>query len=206
MNKKTAVQIDPREKYLRKIQSARIDIIIMIMLTIINSFLLFTESQTYFFFSAFIPYRIILESAFYTGKMPAVYYESLELEGELEFLGIEIFYIAVAIAAVILGVYLLCFFLSKTSKKALWFIIATVIFAADTVYLLSYAVDYGVIGECVFDILIHAYVLYGLISGVISSYKLKDLPELPEVPSGDAPLPVSEDSSAEPTQNDSDIQ
>ena len=157
MNKNVAVQIDPREKYLRKIQSARIDIIIMIMLTIINSFLLFTESQTYFFFSAFIPYRIILESAFYTGKMPAVYYESLELEGELEFLGIEIFYIAVAIAAVILGVYLLCFFLSKTSKKALWFIIATVIFAADTVYLLSYAVDYGVIGECVFDILIHAY-------------------------------------------------
>ena len=104
MNKNAAVQIDPREKYLRKIQSARIDIIIMIMLTIINSFLLFTESQTYFFFSAFIPYRIILESAFYTGKMPAVYYESLELEGELEFLGIEIFYIAVAIAAVILGV------------------------------------------------------------------------------------------------------
>ena len=122
MNKNTAVQIDPREKYLRKIQSARIDIIIMIMLTIINSFLLFTESQTYFFFSAFIPYRIILESAFYTGQMPAVYYEGLELEGELEFLGIEIFYIAVAIAAVILGVYLLCFFLSKTSKKALWFI------------------------------------------------------------------------------------
>ena len=193
MNQNIAPQIDPREKYMRKIQSARVDIILMIMLTIINMFLTFTESQTYFVFSAFIPYRILLESAFYAGKLPEVYYEGIE--GELEFFDLGIFYIAIAIVAVILAVYLLCFLLSK--KKHAWLIVATVIFAADTMYLLSYAVNYNVIAECVIDILLHAYVLYCLISAVISSYKLKKLPEVPETFTDNTPDQIASEDNAE---------
>ncbi len=199
MNKNPAPQIDPRERYMRKIQSARVDIVLMIMLTIINMFLIFTESQTYFIFSAFIPYRILLESAFFTGKMPESFYEGLE--GEFEFFDVNIFYSAIAIVAVILAVYLLCFLLSK--KKAVWIIVATVLFAADTMYLLSYAVEYNVISECVIDILLHAYVLYCLISGIISSYKLKALPEVPETVLDEAGNAENAEAAAIP-QNESD--
>ncbi|MBE6608964.1 MAG: hypothetical protein E7633_10485 [Ruminococcaceae bacterium] len=179
MNRNVTPQIDQYEKCERKISSARVDIILMVMLTIINMFLIFTETQRYFVFSAFIPYRILYEAAFFTGLMPESFYEPLIGENEsLEFFSIENFYIALAVVGVILAIYLLCFFITK--NKPIWLIVATVIFAADTVYLISYAVEYGVLEGCVLDILLHAYVLYGLISGIIYYYKLKALPPRPE--------------------------
>ena len=62
----------------------------MVMLTIINMFLIFTETQRYFVFSAFIPYRILYEAAFFTGLMPESFYEPLIGENEsLEFFSIK---------------------------------------------------------------------------------------------------------------------
>lgn len=161
-----------KEKLARRLSSGRIDIILMAMLTIINIIFTFTDAQTYFFFSAFIPYRMAFYGAYLTGKLPEEYYTDW---GDASFFGNGFLIAMLVMAAIIVTLYVLCFFLSK--KKSSWLIFATVLFSIDTLALIGYAISYSVIAECIIDILLHAYVLYGVISAIIAAGKLKDIPD-----------------------------
>ncbi len=172
MNKNTPIQNSPREKYEKKLSSGRIDIILMAMLTLINIIFIFTESQTYFLFSAFIPYRMAFYGAYLTGKLPEDYYVDW---GNAQFFGNGFLIAMLVMAAIILTLYILCFFLSKNKRG--WLIFATVLFSIDTLALVGYALSYSIIAECIIDILLHAYVLYGIISAIIAAGKLKDIPD-----------------------------
>ena len=66
------------QKLRTRYNTARTNILLVIILTLINSALLFLGSDTYFVFSAAIPYYMTLMGLLYTGRMPAEWYEGAE--------------------------------------------------------------------------------------------------------------------------------
>ena len=115
---------------------------------------------------------IITDEAMYLcGKYPAEYYG--EDMSEFVFFDNSLFIVAIVISVVIIGLYLLAWFMSKNHKVG-WLIFALVFFSLDTIMLLSwYVIDFSMI----LDILFHAWVLYYLISGISAHYKWLKLPD-----------------------------
>ena len=153
-----------------RFQSARNTVFIVSMFTLLNVWLQVSNAGIYFLFSATIPYSIVDFMRFYCGLYPAEFYDA-SWEG-VEFLPESAFYVAVAIAVAIVGLYILCFFLSKKDRIG-WLIVALTMFTADTI---SMFVLYPINSSMVVDILFHAYVMAILISGVVAYYQRKKLP------------------------------
>lgn len=135
----------------QKYNTARSNLLLVIVLTLVNIVLFFAESNTMLLFSASIPYYAVIFGVV-----------------------LEVAPLGIGFAAVILILYFLCWLLSK--KKSGWMSVALVLFILDTLgmagmYLL--AEDFSGI----MDALIHVWVLYYLIVGVSSGKKLKNIPE-----------------------------
>lgn len=174
---KNVKPIAPRALYQQKFTSARYNLLLVIGMTLINIVMLFLGGSSYFLFSATIPYSLSIDGAYYTGKLPEEFYT--DMPADAQFFPDSYLAIMLGIAIAILAVYFLCFMLSKKFKTG-WMITAAVMFVLDTLYMLFI---YGVGVDSVMDILLHAWVLYYLISGVVYGLKLKKLPE-------DEPAPV----------------
>ena len=167
-NRQETQNVSGRQALEMKYASARRDILIVLAFTIINIILLLVNANTYFLFSAYIPFMIADTAMFLCGKYPAEFYEGYAIE----FLGQGVFVVLLVIAAVILVMYLLSWFFSDKGRVG-WMVFAAVLFGLDTlgmVLLGGLSLDYA------FDILFHAWFLYSLISGVCAYYKLKKLP------------------------------
>lgn len=169
-------QLSERETLTNKYMSARHNILLVVAFTLINIILLVTNSNTYFLFSAYIPYLIGDVAMALCGKYPAEYYTG-ELAG-MEFLNDTAFAIMLAIAAVFLLLYLLSWILSKKPRVG-WMIFALVFFVIDTAVMLLVA---GVSADMIVDIVFHGWVIVSLFGGVSAYFKLKKLPEEPEEP------------------------
>jgi hypothetical protein len=174
---KNVKPIAPRALYQQKFTSARYNLLLVIGMTLINIVMLFLGGSSYFLFSATIPYSLSIDGAYYTGKLPEEFYT--DMPADAQFFPDSYLAIMLGIAIAILAVYFLCFMLSKKFKTG-WMITAAVMFVLDTLYMLFI---YGVGVDSVMDILLHAWVLYYLISGVVYGLNLKKLPE-------DEPAPV----------------
>jgi hypothetical protein len=174
---KNVKPVAPRALYQQKFTSARYNLLLVIGMTLINIVMLFLGGSSYFLFSATIPYSLSIDGAYYTGKLPEEFYT--DMPADAQFFPDSYLAIMLGIAIAILAVYFLCFMLSKKFKTG-WMITAAVMFVLDTLYMLFI---YGVGVDSVMDILLHAWVLYYLISGVVYGLKLKKLPE-------DEPSPV----------------
>ncbi|MBQ1195799.1 MAG: hypothetical protein IIX44_06115 [Clostridia bacterium] len=174
---KNVKPVAPRALYQQKFTSARYNLLLVIGMTLINIVMLFLGGSSYFLFSATIPYSLSIDGAYYTGKLPEEFYT--DMPADAQFFPDSYLAIMLGIAIAILAVYFLCFMLSKKFKTG-WMITAAVMFVLDTLYMLFI---YGVGVDSVMDILLHAWVLYYLISGVVYGLKLKKLPE-------DEPAPV----------------
>lgn len=174
---KNVKPVAPRALYQQKFTSARYNLLLVIGMTLINIVMLFLGGSSYFLFSATIPYSLSIDGAYYTGKLPEEFYT--DMPADAQFFPDSYLAIMLGIAIAILAVYFLCFMLSKKFKTG-WMITAAVMFVLDTLYMLFI---YGVGVDSVMDILLHAWVLYYLISGVVYGFKLKKLPE-------DEPAPV----------------
>ena len=173
-NRQETQNVSGRQALEMKYASARRDILIVLAFTIINIILLLVNANTYFLFSAYIPFMIADTAMFLCGKYPAEFYEGYAIE----FLGQGVFAVLLVIAAVILVMYLLSWFFSDKGRVG-WMVFAAVLFGLDTlgmVLLGGLSLDYA------FDILFHAWFLYSLISGVCAYYKLKKLPPEEETP------------------------
>ena len=151
-NKQAAAPQTPAAKY----DAARSNLLLVVVFSVINLVLQVLEADMYFVFSASIP--LILTAV--GGELATV-------------LATEAPYIISIVAAVaIIGLYLLCYFLSKRGRG--WMITALVLFSLDSLFLLlNFSVD-GIV-----DLLFHAWVLYLLILGVINGRKAAEQPELP---------------------------
>ena len=143
------------DAHIKRYSSARADLLIMIALTVVNIVLMFFGSESMMLFSATIPYFAV----------GAGYWEGDQ----------EVMIFGIVIAVISIALYLLCWLLSK--KRYQWLIVATVLFTLDTAAMIYLYASSGEIGSGIFDIVIHALVLYYLVVGIITGKKLKALKE-----------------------------
>lgn len=151
-----------------KYKSSRFNLLLVIVFTVINIVLLVTNSNSYFLFSATVPYFVADLGMLLSGMYPEEYYIELEFTPTL---GTEVFIFLLSVAAVMLIFYLICFLLSK-ERKVGWLIAALVFFSIDTAACLFL---YGF--EGILDIAFHAWVIFDLASGIKAHNDLKKLPE-----------------------------
>ena len=143
------------DAHIKRYSSARADLLIMIVLTVVNIVLMFFGSETMMLFSASIPYIAV-----------GMGYWNADNE-------MLIFGIIVAIVSLLL--YFLCWLMSK--KKYQWLIVAAVLFVIDSAATIWLYASSGEISSGIFDMVIHALVLYYLVVGIITGKKLKALKE-----------------------------
>lgn len=162
--------LSKQELYRSHYNSARANLLIAVVFTLINCVLIFVGGSTYFLFSCSFPYAMAFEGAFWTwrGLSPEEYAELGWTQADM--LPDAFLYIMLAIAAVAVGLYVLCWFLSK--KRVGWMIAAASLFVVDTMFLILY---YDVQIDLLLDYLFHAWVLFILIRGIISFYRAKQL-------------------------------
>jgi hypothetical protein len=156
-----------RQRHANNYLNARANIMVMIVFTVINIFLLFV-GNTYFLFSAFIPYFMADLGFLLSGRYPADFYGEDAL-----ILGDSALIVCLVIAAIFLVMYLLAWIFSK--KHVGWMIFALVFFGLDTLFLLV-----GMTPELIIDLVFHAWIIVILSIGIHAHFKLKKLPEVPE--------------------------
>ena len=141
-----------RERLQKKYDSARSNLLLAIVLTIVNIVLFFANSGTMLLFSVSVPYYAVIFGYVF-----------------------EIVEFGIGFAAAILVVYFLCWLLSK--KRSGWLIAALVLFLVDT---LAMAGLYLLMEDAsgIMDAVIHIWVLYYLFAGVSAGRKLKRLPQV----------------------------
>ena len=167
-------QIPMKMKYESRYNSARANLLLVTILTLVNVVLLAVDASFYFPFSASFPYYLITGARMLCGMYPEEFYVELaELTGEpvmTEFFPSAVFYVALVIGVILIAVFSLCWLLSK--KKVGWMIAALVLFIHDTLSLLSM----GLAIDMLIDLLFHVWVLVSVISGLSAHFKLKSLP------------------------------
>lgn len=162
-----APALSPRAVLENKYKVARINLLIAILFTLINIVMVFFGDGTYFLFSISVPYILALWGALWCGKLPAEWYEG---ETDIEFLDPSVMVVMLVVAAIILALYFLCFFMSKKNKSG-WFVFALVMFSIDTVAMIALL---G-IGNSIVDLIFHIFVIVYLVMGIRVPNKLQEL-------------------------------
>lgn len=151
------------QKYLkaqRNYLSARYEILLIIVMTIVNMFLLPTTETYYVCSISFATFYII--SAVLAKKDPSQFGVSAEL-AEKALPG------AIAIAIIITAVYVLFFFLSKKRRGCL--ITLLVLVSIDTFFTL---LNSALVSSAILDIVVHGVAIFFLAKGVNSGKVLQD--------------------------------
>ena len=183
-------QASPRAIYEQKYTASRMNLLLVVVFTAINLVLLVTNSDSYFLFSAFIPYYMASTGMLMCGLFPEEFYTG-ELSG-MVFLDTSVFYVLLVIAAVLTLLYVVAWFFSNKHRVG-WLIFILVFFCLDTAGMLFIT---GISLESIIDILFHAWVIYYLVSGIVAHYKLKGLPPEEEpilVYEGDSAIEATKD-------------
>ena len=164
----------------RRYKSGVTSLLLVVGLTLVNVVLLVANSDTYFLFSAFLPYFLADYGMYFCGMYAPEYYADVP---DIEFADTSLLAITLSVAAVILLIYLLCWIFAR-KKKVGWLIFALTFFALDTAFMLFM---YGISTDILLDILLHGWVLASLGSGINAYYKLGKLPPEPEVINAENP-------------------
>ena len=147
--------------------TARVNLMLMIVLSFINLILILADADIQFMFSASLPtFAAIWGYAFDTAANTQIF----------SILGI-------LVSVVWIGLFLLCFFLSK--KRLGFMIAAAILFAVDCIFCIANFYLYmqaiqemaedgqGMIISAVIEVLFHIWILYYLIMGWRTGLKLK---------------------------------
>lgn len=146
--------LSPREQMEKRYKSARMNLLLAIILTVVNVVLLLAGSDSMLLFSISVPfYAVILGYAMGGSVMLTT---------------------GCVIAVVMLTVYLLCWIFSKKHKG--WLIAALVLFVVDTIVM---GLMYLWLGDIsgILDVVIHGLVIFYLAMGIYSAGELKYMPE-----------------------------
>lgn len=185
---KKAERIELQAKLARRATSARMDVILIVALTVLNIVMIFAGIDRYFLFSASLPYYLTFFAMLYTGNLSEGMIDyAANGWTEENFLPGGFLWAAIIFSLIVVGLYTVCFFASK-SKKQLpdgtaeehffggWIITATVLFAIDTlVYIAAMVLLFGFDASMLWDLAIHIYVLVTLIMGAVAAVKLEKL-------------------------------
>lgn len=171
-----------RQSLEQKYNSARRSILMVVIFTVVNLVLLVLNSNSYFVFSAFIPYFLTGLGMILCGRMPMEYYGDEFLE--IEFFPPGFLTAMLAISVVIIALYLACWLFSKELRGG-WLICAFVVFALDTITMFLLLDDFA---SYIIDILFHAWVLFDIGKALNVAGRIKNLPAEEAVPAeGDEP-------------------
>ncbi len=152
-----------------KYRNSRSTLLLCVVFTLINMIMAMTGSDTYFLFSAYVPYYLTLLGVLLCGHGPEDFYIG---EYAIEPLESDILMWALAaVALVILIVYFVLWLLSLKPRPVVM-ILALALFIVDTVGVFVIA---GIDPTMIIDYLFHAYVIYSLITGIIYAKKLREL-------------------------------
>ena len=149
---------------------SRHNLLLVLIFTVINIVLLVTNANSYFLFSAYVPYMLVDLGMDMCGMYPAEYYGADY--SEYVFLNPSFFAICLGIAIVILAMYLLSWIFSKKARVG-WLIFSVVFFVLDFIVLLLVV---EINSSIMIDIVFHVWVIVSLMMGIISHFKLKKLP------------------------------
>ena len=149
---------------------SRHNLLLVLIFTAINIVLLVTNANSYFLFSAYVPYMLVDLGMDLCGMYPAEYYGAEY--SEYVFLNPSFFAICLGIALVILAMYLLSWIFSKKARVG-WLIFSVVFFAIDFIILLLIV---EIDSSIMMDVVFHIWVIVSLMMGIISHFKLKKLP------------------------------
>lgn len=150
----------PQDIYQRQFTSARINLLLMSVLTIANIASYYFELGFMLPFSAFLPFTIFDFGYFFS----------------IEWADPNLFIYGIVFASLIIIFYFLGYFLSKT--KPVWLTFVLAMYIVDTlimIYLFTAVFYFN--GSMILDILFHVWVLYYFIMGVRAVKKLKRLEE-----------------------------
>lgn len=162
--------MSPKMALQQRYASSRASLLIVVVFTLINCILAATGSDTYFLFSASIPYYLAFYGSLFCGLMPEVYYTPESgFDPSFEFFDISALYIMLSIAVIITLVYGVFWFMSRKEKYE-WLIAALIFFGVDTIGMIALS---GFSVDMLLDVLMHAYVIISLISGITAIPKLK---------------------------------
>lgn len=164
------VSLTPRQNYERKYKASRANLLLVVIATAINMLLIATGSDTYFLFSAFIPYFLTTIGMVQCGLLPPEYYE-YPMEDYI-FYDKSLFVALLIISIILTSLYLLAWFMSRKNRVG-WLIFALVFFGLDTLGMLIFN---GIAAEGIIDIVFHAWIIYYLVVGIIAHNKLKNYP------------------------------
>lgn len=187
-----AAQATPRQILENKYSSARANLLIVVAFTLINIVLAFTDSSSYFLFSLFIPYMLVLLGAMLTGNLPGAY-TAAELE-IIEFLPNAVFIIMAIVAAAFLAVFVVSWVVTKRKPAIGWLIASLVLASIDTGIFVLFG---GISLDTLIDLAFHVWVIVSLAGGIGAHKKLKALP--PEEEIVDTTAEIVEDSA--PVEN-----
>lgn len=187
-----AAQATPRQILENKYSSARANLLIVVAFTLINIVLAFTDSSSYFLFSLFIPYMLVLLGAMLTGNLPSAY-TAAELE-IIEFLPNAVFIIMAIVAAAFLAVFVVSWVVTKKKPAIGWLIASLVLASIDTGIFVLFG---GISLDTLIDLAFHVWVIVSLAGGISAHKKLKALP--PEEEIVDTTAEIVEDSA--PVEN-----
>ena len=149
-NKTDKPQKGTREYWENKMRGGRYSLMLVLIFTVVNVAFLLLDFNSYFLFSASLPYYL---TAFGKGIDNAFTNGSWDVTGTYTLT-------ALGISVVILGIFLLCWLLSK--KRYGWLVAALVLF---------------LLMENLVDFLFHIWVLWELFQAVRAGKKLSMLPE-----------------------------
>lgn len=171
-------QLSPRDLQVRRYNTAVSSMLLIIVLTIVNIALTIGGQDTYFLFSASIPFYLVARAAILCGFLPdAFYIETLGINpDEASFFPKSYMYKMAAIALVFVIFYVVAWLFARKGKVA-WLIVALAVFTVDTISpFVFFEADFS---TGVMDLVIHALVIVEFVLGIIAYFKLKDMP--PEV-------------------------
>lgn len=154
------------ERLQQKINTARYSMLLVALLTAVNAIILLAGSDTYFLFSAALPYHLVILAN-----------EIVVQGGSSVLLVLSICFLFVVVAA-----YVVCFVFGN--KHIAWLIASLSMFVIDTIYYIFIFVTLylpilaaggtSVISTLI-EALFHAYALYYFVIAVVNAFKLKKL-------------------------------
>lgn len=145
--------------------AARGNLVLVVIFSLINVVLCLLGQDTYFLFSAIVPYFIASVGALWGGLYPPEYYSDMDMT-EADFWPMGLVVALAAVAIVIIAVYFVCWLLSK--KHVAFMIVALVLFIIDTVLM---PILFGFSLDLILDYVFHAWVLGSLIWGIVHYFK-----------------------------------
>ena len=163
---------DPRiqkQALASKCSAARVNLLLFIAFSAINILMPVFGLNSYFLFSASVPYLIVQIGRVYCGMMPPEYYA--DGYSEMVFADKSFFYISLAIAFLVLGIYAVCWICSKKNHLR-WMTISLVLLVFDTLILL---LNSGL--NSIIDLLFHIWMIVFIWTGINAYHKLKKLPK-----------------------------